>query len=134
MMKLSCMCGAVRIEVARRPDYINECNCTLCGKSGARWGYFDPSEVSVIGVTTGYARTDKADPATRVHFCPTCGATTHFALTESAIARFGGNSMMGVNMWLAEPGDLAGLELRFPDGKAWKGEGAFGYVREALTL
>jgi hypothetical protein len=128
MLKLSCHCGQIRIETAKRPDFVNECNCTLCAKTGVRWGYFDPSEVGVEGRTTGYCRDDKDDPNAQVHFCPTCGATTHFTLTASAVSRFG-NTMMGVNMRLADERDLAGLELRFPDGEAWSGEGAFGYVR-----
>jgi hypothetical protein len=41
---------------------------------------------------------------------------------------------MGVNMRLADESDLAGVELRFPDGRAWPGEGDFVYVREALIL
>lgn len=132
-MKLSCLCGQVRIAIDTRPDFVNECNCSLCGKSGARWAYFAPSDVTVEGATTGYRRADKADPAAEVHFCPTCGSTTHFVLTESAVEKFG-NSMMGVNMWLADEADLAGLELRFPDGRGWAGEGEFSYVREARIL
>ena len=133
MMTFSCLCGQARIEIDTRPDHINECNCTLCGKSGARWAYFSPADVRVAGETTGYRRADKADPAAELHFCPTCGATTHFVLTESAVEKFG-NSMMGVNMWLADEADLAGLELRYPDGRAWAGEGDFSYVREARIL
>ena len=133
MIKLSCLCGQTRLTLADRPDFINECNCTLCSKSGARWAYAHPSQVTVEGETKGYSRDDKADPAAEIHFCPTCGATTHFVLTQSAVAKFG-NSMMGVNMWLAEPSDLAGLELRYPDGQAWSGEGDFTYVREAHIL
>lgn len=41
---------------------------------------------------------------------------------------------MGVNMLLADEADLAGLELRFPDGAAWPGEGDFTYVREARVI
>lgn len=133
MIALSCHCGAVRLELARRPDFVNECNCTLCGKTGARWAYLDPAEVSVEGETDGYRRTDKADPAAEIRFCPTCGVTTHFVLTESAVARFG-NTMMGVNTRLADETDLAGIELRYPDGRAWSGEGEFGFVREARVL
>jgi hypothetical protein len=54
-------------------------------------------------------------------------------LTESAAARFG-NSLMGVNMRLADDRDLAGIELRFPDGRAWSGDGDFTYVRDPLIL
>lgn len=129
MVKLSCLCGAVRIEAAKRPDHIHECNCTLCSKTGARWGYFHPSEVRIEGMTRGYRREDKAAPAADIRFCPTCGSTTHFGLTESAIARFG-DSLVGINMWLADPADIAGIELRHPDGRAWTGEGDFTYARE----
>jgi hypothetical protein len=38
---------------------------------------------------------------------------------------------MGVNMRLADEKDLAGIELRYPDGRAWSGKGAFSYVQEA---
>lgn len=133
MLNLSCHCGRIRVETAKRPDYIHECNCSLCRKAGARWGYFHPSEVRVEGSAEGYCREDKADPAARIRFCANCGSTTHFILTESAVAKHG-NVVMGVNMRLADEADLAGIELRFPDGQAWSGQGAFGYVREARIV
>ena len=133
MLKLSCHCGRVKVETAKAPDYIHECNCTLCRKAGARWGYYHPSEVSVEGAAEGYCREDKDDPAAQIRFCAKCGSTTHFVLTASAAAKHG-NVVMGVNMRLADEGDLAGIELRYPDGQAWSGEGAFGYVREARII
>ena len=133
MPKLSCHCGQVRIEIKKQPDYINECNCTLCSKAGARWAYFHPSEVSVEGAAQGYCREDKVDPAAEIRFCAKCGSTTHFILTASAASRFG-NTLMGVNMRLADERELAGIELRYPDGRAWSGEGDFGYVREARII
>jgi hypothetical protein len=133
MLKLSCHCGRIRIEIGKRPDYINECNCTLCRKSGARWGYFHPSEVAVEGEPRAYRRQDKEDPAVAIHFCANCGSTTHFTLTASAASRFG-NELIGVNMRLADESDLAGIELRYPDGRAWSGDGGFGYVREARII
>lgn len=132
MIKLSCLCGQSRVEIHKRPDFVHECNCTLCRNSGALWAYFHPSDVAVEGTTQGYSR-DKADAAAEMRFCAKCGATTHFVLTESAVAKFG-NVQMGVNMRLADASDLAGIELRYPDGASWAGEGAFGYVREPLIL
>ena len=133
MLNLSCHCGKIRLRLAKRPDYIHECNCSLCAKTGARWGYFHPSEVEVEGDTSVYCRQDKAEAGAGIRFCPACGSVTHFTLTASAIARFG-NSLLGVNLRLAEESDLAGLELRYPDGRAWAGEGAFSYVREPRIL
>lgn len=133
MLNLSCHCGRIRLSLAKRPDYLHECNCTLCTKTGARWGYFHPAEVEVEGSAAGYCRADKADAAAEMRFCEHCGSITHFTLTASAAAKFG-NSLVGVNLRLADEGDLAGLELRYPDGRAWSGEGDFGYVREAATI
>jgi hypothetical protein len=132
-MTLECICGRVRLETPRAPDFIFECNCNLCSKSGARWGYYKPDEVHVTGTTCGFRRTDKVPAFCDVHSCRNCGATTHFVLTEEAVAQHG-NVMLGVNMWLADPGDLAGIELRYPDGRNWGGEGEWGYVREPTIL
>ena len=133
MMKISCLCGKVTIETTKPPDFVNECNCTLCRKSGARWGYFTPAEVVIEGTTSGYSRHDKEAPAVQVCFCPECGSTTHFVLTPHAIARFG-KTMVGVNMALAEESQLIGVEWRYPDGLAWSGEGPFDYLREARIV
>lgn len=133
MLELSCHCGLVGLTVERRPDYINECNCTLCRKTAARWGYFEPSLVGVRGATRTYSRSDKPDPFVQVHFCGACGTTTHFTLTAAAVARFG-QDLVGVNMRLADESDLAGIELRYPDGYAWSGAGDFGYVRDPRII
>jgi hypothetical protein len=133
MLNLSCHCGRIRLRLSKQPDYLHECNCSLCRASGARWGYFHPSEVDVEGEAQGYSRQDKAEPAVRIRFCGTCGSTTHFTLTPAAAAKFG-DSVMGVNMLLADEADLAGVELRYPDGRGWSGEGAFGYRREPRIL
>lgn len=132
-MTLKCLCGRVSVTFADRPDFIHECNCALCRKTGAQWSYLDPAKVHVAGPTAGYRRDDKAAPAAEIHSCSNCAATTHFVLTEDVVAKHG-NSMMGVNMRLAGACDLQGLELRFPDGAAWDGAGAFGYVREPVIL
>jgi hypothetical protein len=133
MIELSCHCGAVCIEVRTRPEFLHECNCTLCSKTGASWGYFAPEDVTVAGHTTGYSRSDKPEPAVAVHFCPTCGSTTHFRLTPAAVVVHG-DVQMGVNMRLADQDQLAGVELRFPDGRRWPGTGSFGYVRDPLII
>jgi hypothetical protein len=71
---------------------------------------------------------DKEDPTADIRFCDNCGATTQFNLTASAVSRFG-NTLIGVNMLLADERDLAGYRIALPDGRAWKGAGEFSYVR-----
>lgn len=132
-LELSCACGSVQVRVARRPEFIHACNCTLCRKVGARWGYYAPTEVDVRGRTAGYVRTDKPGAAVEVHFGPACGATTHFRLTPEGVARHG-DVQRGVNMGLADEATLAGVEVRYPDGLNWSGSGPFGYVRPPRVL
>ena len=132
-MDLRCFCGGVRVTTAGKPEFINACNCDLCRKAGAQWAYFDPADVAVSGPTGSFRRTDREEPGVDVHFCEHCACTTHFRLTETSIARHG-DVGVGVNMALAEEAELRGVELRFPDGKAWSGEGAFGYVRASRVI
>jgi hypothetical protein len=130
----SCHCGKVRVRVAMRPDYLNECNCSLCNSHGVWWGYYAPADVRIEGETRVYQRADRPDPAVRLHFCGTCGCTTHWTMLPAFIEKTGEASRMGVNMRLFDIAQLTGIELRFPDGKAWDGKGQWGFVREPVPL
>jgi hypothetical protein len=132
-MTLSCLCGQIHLSVDSKPAFINACNCTLCRKAGARWAYYSPSAVRVEGPTRAYSRADKPSPNAQVHFCADCGSTTHFVLSPEAVVRFG-DTLMGVNMALADERDLSGVELRYPDGRSWSGAGDFTYVREPRII
>jgi len=103
-----CPCGGVRIT-APPPDYVNDCNCSLCFRLGPLWAYYRPAAVTISGATTAFVRTDIAAELT-VHHCPTCGATTHWAsLPPGAIDR------MPVNARLFDWGSLEGVEVRRGD-------------------
>lgn len=88
------------------------------------------AEVQVEGETRSFTRPDRDDPAVEVHFCPSCGSTTHFVLTE----RLAHLDRVGVNIRLFDWPDLAGVEARFPDGSGWAGVSAYGYRREPVTI
>lgn len=129
-----CLCGAVSVTIQAKPDFIHDCNCSLCRKSGGAWGYFSSSQVRTEGKTVSVLRSDKPTPAAEVHSCAICSTTTHFVIAKSFTEQHGPADMVGVNMRLFDPDELGGVELRFPDGKAWSGEGAFGYRRSATTI
>lgn len=130
----ACHCGAVRMTVATAPDYINECNCSLCDSHGAWWGYFAPSEVEVTGETRSYVRADLAVSAVSLHFCGVCGCTTHWTLTPDYVVKTGSNDRIGVNMRLFDRNALTDVEVRYPDGKSWDGVGQWGFVRDGVVL
>jgi hypothetical protein len=123
-----CSCGTVAITLARKPQFVNDCDCSFCSRLGAWWGYFTPDDVQVLGRTASFQREDRKQPAVDAHFCLKCGSTTHWTLRPHL-----GNETMGVNMRLFDISDLQGVEHRFPDGANWDGASTYGY-RKAATM
>lgn len=113
MIHASCHCGAVRLEIARRPRQLTECNCSICRRYGTRWAYYTQTAVRVVGRTVTYAwRPDSL----AFHHCPRCGCVTHWAR-----ARKRRDARMGVNARLMEPEAIAGVRVRLLDGAStWK--------------
>ncbi len=134
-LRASCHCGRVKLSIACAPAFINECNCSLCSSHGAWWGYYETRQVQVSGDTQGYSRTDHEVPAVEIRFCGHCGCTTHWVFVDSfAASRPEGNDQTGVNMRLFDPIELAGIELRFPDGRNIAPDGSYEFVREKIKL
>ena len=129
-----CHCGNVNVTISQPPNFMHDCNCSLCRKSGGIWGYFEPRNVEIVGETSNYVRNDYSQPAVEIHFCGNCGSTTHWVLTDEHIQNSGQNEQMGVNMQLFDSADLDGVELRFPDGKNWFGHSKFGFRRPSVIL
>lgn len=125
-MNGQCLCGTVRIGLARAPEYINACNCRFCRSLGAAWGYFPKGEVTIDGDTASYARKDLDDVWLAGHFCPTCGSTTHYSITKDpSIDR------IVINMRLFDMDAIDGIEVRYLDGRKVETE-ADDYVRTAI--
>lgn len=129
-----CLCGAVRVTIDAKPAFIHDCNCSLCRKVGGAWSYFPSASVATDGATTGYVRRDKPAAGVEVHACATCATTTHFVLTSVFKERHPDADQVGVNMRLFDQSYLGGVEVRFPNGRDWPGEGAFSYRRAPLTI
>jgi hypothetical protein len=110
-LKGECLCRRVSVEVPAAPSYINICNCKFCRKSGAAWAYYDDHTITIVGETRQFIR-DDIDAWLVAHFCPTCGATTHYTPTAAHQSE-----RTGVNTRLFEQDLLAGIEVRFQDGR-----------------
>ena len=48
MLKGSCHCGAVKIQVPRKPRRLTSCNCSICRRHGGLFGYYNRSEVKIV--------------------------------------------------------------------------------------
>jgi hypothetical protein len=113
VIESSCHCGQVRIEIARAPETVTDCNCSICRRYATLWAYYSPSDVRIAGETTFYTWGDKD---IEFHRCTNCGCVTHWAPA-------GGKSRdrMGVNTRLMAPEVLAQARVRRLDGAVtWK--------------
>jgi hypothetical protein len=118
MIKGTCLCGNVTVEIDEAPEHINICNCRFCRPTGAAWGYYSLAQVKVTGKTSTFRRSDIANPRLDLHFCPKCGATTHYI-------NFGQpeRDRMAVNTRLIEQDLLDGIETRYLDLREWEETG-----------
>jgi len=116
MLTGTCHCGAVRVDVPRRPRRLTSCNCSICRRYGTLWAYYKATEVRVTAArraTSEYAWGDKSLKFVR---CRTCGCVTHWAPTHP-----NEGSRMGVNARNFEPGAIESVRIRRLDGAStWK--------------
>jgi hypothetical protein len=107
ILTAKCHCGAVRIEVPRRPRTLTSCNCSICRRYGTLWAYYKARDVRVVaarGTTQKYVWGDKTIAFVR---CASCGCITHWqALKRVARGR------VGVNARNFEPDAIAPARIR----------------------
>ena len=75
-MKVSCHCGNIQLE-ANLPAQVIICNCSICSRYQALWGYYSPEQVSIQVGEKGedfYIWGDKLLEFVR---CTGCGCVTH---------------------------------------------------------
>lgn len=111
MIRGSCHCGAVRVELAKAPEQITNCNCSICHRLGTLWAYYAPSEVTLAcaeGATLIYQCNSRA---LEFHFCKTCGCTTHWAYADKSKA-----TRMAINARLFDPAVLDGVRVKHLNG------------------
>lgn len=116
MLKATCHCGAVSVEVPRRPRSLTECNCSICRRYGARWAYYKASQVRVLAVRGATANYSWGDRWLRFVRCATCGCVMCWERVGRDDA-----DRMGVNARNFAPDAIASVRVRRLDGAAtWK--------------
>ncbi len=77
MLRAACHCTAIRIEVATAPEWVVDCNCSLCRRYGALWAYYKGGGATLV---RGEGETDAYVQGKRwfeFHRCKHCGCITH---------------------------------------------------------
>ena len=110
-MKTSCHCGNIRIEV-EAPAQVTSCNCSLCSRYQALWGYYQPQQVKIEarpGCESSYIWGDKELEFIR---CSNCGCVTHYrTLPDQPDPR------IAVNFRMTLDSTVADIPVRYFDGK-----------------
>lgn len=110
MIEATCHCQAVRFQIARAPETVTNCNCSICRRTGALWAYYNPADVALMTPNADFGGYAWGDRMLTFHHCRVCGCITHWSPVDKTHPR------MGVNGRLFDPEVLARVRVRHLDG------------------
>jgi hypothetical protein len=117
MLSASCHCGAVRLEIDRKPRQLTECNCSICRRYGARWAYYRRKSVRVHCAPEALSAYSWGKKYLEFHHCKTCGCV----LYHESMRKVGDETRIAVNARMMLPDDTATIRIRKLDGAStWK--------------
>ena len=114
MIRGSCHCGNVTFQLAKPPEKLVDCNCSICRRLGALWGHLEIEDVAISqGDTIAYTHGDRE---LAFHTCLKCGCTTHWENLKTDEY-----SYMAVNFRMCSPETIGKFTIRKFDGaETWK--------------
>jgi hypothetical protein len=113
MLHASCHCGAVVLEIARRPRKLTQCNCSICRRYGALWAYCSRSGARVMQGRRSLVRYVQEGRSREFWRCKICGCVTHHQRPRG--------TGIAVNARNMDPQTVAEVPIRLLDGAStWK--------------
>ena len=106
-----CHCGRIRIELSGPPEYLVDCNCSICRRYGALWAFYDLSGSRIEGASEHAAGYVWGPRTITTFHCRHCGCVTHWEPLEPQAG-----SKFAINARLLEPGAVEGVRVRRFDG------------------
>src|SRR6266850_248099 len=114
MLTTSCHCGAIRLEFARRPRKLTQCNCSMCRRYGAIWAYYRRKSVRVVCPRNALSVYAWGYKRRQFYRCKNCGSVTHY---ESARKRTDGSDWLAINVRnIDDPESVATVPIKMLDG------------------
>lgn len=116
MLTATCHCGAVEIDVPRKPRRLTSCNCSICRRHGGLWAYYPAQDVRIRHARSAVDRYVWGDKMLALMRCATCGCVMYWQAIKNPR-----RSRMGVNARNFDPAAIEGVRVRRLDGAAtWK--------------
>ncbi len=114
MINASCHCGNVEVEINDLPESLTSCNCSICNRYGALWGYYKAAEVVVKTNMSELKTYTWGDEYIDFHHCGNCGCVTHYtSRPKSDMDR------VGVNFRMFDRELVTNISKRHFDGANW---------------
>lgn len=73
-----CHCGRIKYSVTFLPDTVTICNCSICRRYNAVWGYFRRDQVKLDIADEAEAAYQWNDRMINFIHCRFCGSITHY--------------------------------------------------------
>jgi len=81
-LSVACHCRNLQVEIDQMPEFLADCNCSICRSYSALWGYYEPSQVIVRVGSLGSSSYIWGDQQLKFMRCSSCGCVTHYVTTE----------------------------------------------------
>ncbi len=111
MPQATCHCGAVRITVPGKPEYLVDCNCSICRRNAALWAFYESDAIELSGHPESTTEYVWGTRTIRTMHCKVCGCATHWEPIDSKA-----RTKVGVNARNFAPVEIEGIEVRKFDG------------------
>src|SRR5262249_44902760 len=95
---------------------LTECNCSICGRLGARWAYYTRTAVRVACPDSAMRAYSYGKKTYEYYHCKVCGCVTHYARVNVKRAH-----KVAVNARMMNPDDLTSIPIRRLDVRKGRG-------------
>lgn len=111
MLKGSCHCGAITFTCSAEPEWLTQCNCSICRRYAALWAHSDTDQITVSGVPDASLKYVWGDEKLAFHVCKKCGCLTHWESLSSEEPK-----RLAINCRMSEPQQVDQFRVRHFDG------------------
>ena len=111
MIQASCHCGNVTLRIKQTPTALVSCNCSICQRLGALWGYLLPEDIEIKIKNTHPQAYQWGDKCIDFQHCPKCGCTTHYTPIKQS-----GREKMAVNFRMVDKTICDEIHVKYFDG------------------
>ena len=113
MIEAACHCGAVRFEIAEPPQWVLDCNCSVCRRSGYLHLIVPRERFRLLRGAGELAEYRFNTGAACHYFCRHCGIKSFYVPRSHPDA-------ISVHARCLEPGTLGEFDVQAFDGANWE--------------